>query len=223
MGSRTGLIRLLRVRVRKMTYQAAALSSRDSSEAWKQPLRNYPDANVDATQQNMLGDEHAVLVDVLREFLATNNRGWRSIDDIVADMPRWHRSAVHQLAVYQHFGMPYLATISVHQEADVWPNINLNTHKHILSLACHTNMCGIPRHDHSHWMRMPKHKLGVFDSLRTTFREQYSGVKVLTHEFMQKVEMKFFAKDPAKTPHMLIGFESSDPYCEEGPEDADAC
>lgn len=168
-------------------------------------------------------DDERVLVDVFTEFLSTNNRGWCSIEAIIDDIPRWHRAAVNQFAVYKHLGIPYLATIFVYQSADVWLNIKLNTDGYVFSPT--NAKVRIPRHNDSRWTRMSKRKLDHFEGIRINFREHYSGVKIFTNEFIQKVDMKFFAKDPKnpKTPHVLIGFESGYPCYDEGPEDADAC
>lgn len=106
-------------------------------------------------------DDRRVLADIFAEFLTSNLKGWRSMQDIFDHAPKDMKTHI----TYFHLGIPYLATIFYFNgNEDVpWLNIKLCTNGYHFSGEMSSSR--VKRHRDDRWLMLSKRQVNtlVFD------------------------------------------------------------
>jgi len=164
-------------------------------------------------------DREELLVTVFDAFVATNEGGWRSVEEILNAFKVEGMMYGKHYVKYEHLSIPYLATLWVIRNykgsvTERWLNIKLCTDGYMFAHVFGKHF--IARHNHNHWYRVSEKETSRFQGLLVKFKGNYSKVKIFSNSTIQKVDLKIFANDPKTDMHVLVGFEKGYPAMDEG-------
>lgn len=119
---------------------------------------------------------------------------------------------------FEHMSIPYLATVFTVEGHDTdWLNIKLcNGGFEYLAKPGKP----ISRHQSDQWVSLPPgNVLPCFTSIVAAAKPYFSSARIFYNAYECRIDMKFFPKDPNKTPAMVVTYEPGYPFMDDEAEE----